>query len=99
MNEETLLRFIHKIITTCGDGDQAELALRELEGILVSQGFAQEKLSPIHSALEGLEDSGEMIRDAAFSAPALTPEALQNAVTRAHERRLREEEERRNGRC
>ena len=99
MNQETLLRFIRQIISTSHGGAQSILALGELESILEKQGVPQESLDLIRSAVQGLSDSEITMKNTLAQMPALSPEDLRTAVTRAHEQMLRDEEARRNGRC
>ena len=97
MNQETLLKFIHRIITV--NTDAPTLALDELEAILKKQGASQELLALIRSARQGAAESSETMRKTVSASPALSPQDLQTAVTRAHEQKLRDDEAARNGRC
>lgn len=99
MDQETLLKFIQRIIMTSNNEDQSVRALQELEAILKKQGIPETQQSLVASAIEGAEDSSDSMYRSISSLPVLSPEELQNAVIRAHEAMLREEEERRNGRC
>ncbi len=99
MDQKTLMAFMHRIITASNDGNQAVMALSELESILKMQGISKEDLALIQSAREGLTDSGRTMKSAVASSPVLSLDALRVAVTRAHEQKLRDEEAARNGRC
>lgn len=99
MDQETLLKFIQRIITTSRNEHQSSQALRELESILKKQGIPETHRSLIESAIQGTDDSIRSMNTSISSLQVLTPEELHNAVTRAHEAKLREEEARRNGRC
>ena len=99
MNRETLLRFVQRIILANNDGAQARLALEELASILRKQGVPEADLQLIRSAGDGVTDSAAEMRGLVSASPSLSAEDLQTAVERAHERKLREDEERRNGRC
>ena len=99
MDQETLLRFIQRIISTSVDRQQAVQALRELQTILKKQGIPETRLALVESAVKGADDSLPAMQSSAASAAAFSPEALQIAVTRAHEAKLREEERMRSGRC
>lgn len=99
MNEETLLRFIHQIIATGSDGPQSTLALQELSAILQRQGLDEAGLALIETAIRGLQDSGSTMIKSVSAFPSLSADDLKNAVLRAHEQKLREEEAQRNGRC
>ena len=99
MNRETLLQFVQRIILANTDGAQARLALEELASILKKQGVPETDLQLIRSAGEGVTDSADEMRGLVSASPSLSPKDLQAAVERAHARKLREEEERRNGRC
>ncbi len=97
MNQETLLRFIHQIITV--NTSAPGLALGELESILQKQGASQELLKLIQSAKQGISESSPAMREAVSASPVLSVQDLQTAITRAHEQKLRDEEAARNGRC
>ncbi len=97
MNQKTLLQFIHRIITV--NTDSPGPALNELESILKKQGVSQELLALIQSAKQGVSESFPEMRKAVSASPILSPQELQTAVTRAHERKLRNDEAARNGRC
>lgn len=99
MNQEVLLRFIKQIVSTGSIGQQSVLALQELEAILKKQGVAQDLLDLIETAVRGLTDSSPTMVSSVSSKPALSAQDLENAVLRAHEQKLREEEALRNGRC
>lgn len=99
MELETLMKFIQRIISTSVDGRQSVQALRELQSILKKQGMPKTHLDLIESAIQGTDDSLSAMQSSVSSLPALSPRDLQDAVTRAHEAKLREEERMRNGRC
>lgn len=99
MNEETLLRFIHQIVATGSNGEQSVLALQELSAILQRQGVDEAGLALIEAAIRGLQDSGRTMIKSVSASPVLSADDLKNAVLRAHEQKLREEEAQRNGRC
>lgn len=99
MNEETLLRFIHQIVATGSNGEQSVLALQELSAILQRQGVDEAGLALIEAAIRGLQDSGMTMIKSVSASPVLSADDLKNAVLRAHEQKLREEEAQRNGRC
>lgn len=97
MNQETLLKFIHRIITV--NTDAPSLALDELQAILKKQGASPELLQLIEAARKGVSESNSTMRKEVSASPALSVQGLQTAVTRAHEQKLRDEEAARNGRC
>lgn len=99
MNEETLLRFIHQIVATGSNGEQSVLALQELSAILQRQGVDEAGLALIEAAIRGLQDSDMTMIKSVSASPVLSADDLKNAVLRAHEQKLREEEAQRNGRC
>ncbi len=99
MELEILLRFIQRIISTSVDVRQSVEALRELQSILKKQGIPETHLDLIESAIRGTDDSLPAMQSSVSSLPALSPGDLQDAVTRAHEAKLREEERMRMGRC
>ncbi len=97
MDQQTLLKFIRQIITL--NQNAPYLALNELERILEKQGVSPDLLELVRKAQQGISDSSSVMRETVNSLPALSPEALLTAVTRAHEKKLRDEEAARNGRC
>ena len=97
MDQETLLKFIHRIITV--NKCAPRLALDELESILKKQGASPDLLALLGQAKHGMEESSSAMRSAVSSSASLSPEDLQSAVIRAHEQKLRDEEAARNGRC
>lgn len=99
MDQETLLKFIQRIISTSVNGLQAVQALQELQTILKKQGIPETHLALIESAVKGSDDSLDDMQSSVSSAPVFSPEALQTAVMRAHEAKLREEERIASGRC
>ena len=97
MNQETLLKFIHRIITV--NTDAPSLALNELETILKKQGASPELLQLIETAKKGISESNSTMKKEVSASPALSVHGLQTAVARAHEQKLRDDEAARNGRC
>ena len=99
MDEKTLMQFVQRILSASDNSDAAEASLSELKEILRRQGVSSVLLHLIDSARSGASDSWSIMKASAAEAPALTPEALDNARIRAkeeHERILAEE---RNNRC
>ena len=97
MNQETLLKFIHRIITV--NADAPGLALSELESILEKQGAARDLLDLIRAAKQGISESSPTMRKAVSESPVLSAKDLQTAIARAHEQKMREDMAARNGRC
>ena len=99
MNEETVLRFIRQIIVNSDTGLQGVLALKEMEGILSKQNCPETYLELIRKAMTGLESHEATVKREITSSAMLSAEALEKAVIRAHEEKIRQEEMARNGRC
>jgi len=95
MEQSKLMQFIQRIIDTSADSYTAVLALEQLKEIL-SRELDREAQSLMNAAIEGARASlAEMKAPQALS----TTEALHASATRAIERRRREDEAARHGRC
>ena len=93
MNKDTLLAFIQRILKN-GSDLKSGIALKQLLTILESQNADPSMIKLVQSTLEGIPEAKE-----AAKAKILTEEMLQIAFRRAKDRRRREEEAARQGRC
>ena len=95
MKRDELIQFIQRIIATSAGSHSAALALGQLKEIL-SEELAPEDRAMMDAAIEGvLASFPEMKAPQAVS----TPDAVRASAQRAKERKRREEEAARYGRC
>ena len=93
MNKDTLLAFIQRILEN-GSDLKSGMAINQLLTILESQNVDPSMIKLVRSTLEGIPEAKEAARS-----EVLTEEMLQIAFRRAEDRRRREEEAARQGRC
>ena len=93
MTESSLLHFIKRILEK-GSPEKSEESLRQLRKILEDQKAAKELISLVDSTLVSIPEAKEAAIKDRFS-----EEELRIAFQRAADRRRREEEMARRGRC
>ena len=93
MNRETLLAFMQRILEN-GSGQKTILSLGQLRDILQTQNADREMIRLVEETLRSVPEAREAVRE-----KTLTEEALQIAFRRADDRRRREAEAERQGRC
>ncbi len=93
MNKESLLAFMQRILEI-GSVRKSELALNQLADILKQQNADPEMVRLVNMTLEGIPEAKETAKE-----QILTEGALRIALRRAEDRRRREAEAARQGRC
>ena len=93
MTRDSLLHFMKRILEK-GSPEKSEESLRQLKKILEDQKASKEMISLVNSTLISIPEAKEAARKDSFS-----EEELRIAFKRASDRRRREEELARQGRC
>ena len=94
MNNNTLLLFLHKILTESSN-EKAALSIGQLAEILEAQGANKQVIQNVRNALDAIPEASEIAK----KQKALTDRDLIIAAERAEARKQREQAMRSYGRC